>query len=44
MAAPYDYEPGDAPGAHYEETHGASGELFNDWLTNLNEVVVDAVP
>ncbi len=39
MVPPYDYEPGDAPGSHYEETNGASGELVNDWLTNLNAVI-----
>ena len=42
MVPEYDYEPGDAPGSHYEETNGASGELIGDWRTNLLEVI-DAI-
>ena len=39
MVPEYDYEPDNAPGSHYEETNGASGELIGDWRTNLLEVV-----
>ena len=43
MVPAYDYEPDDAPGAHYEETNGSSGQLAQDWLTNLN-ASIDALP
>jgi hypothetical protein len=39
MVPEYDYEPDNAPGSHYEETNGASGELIGDWRTNLLEAV-----
>lgn len=39
MVPEYDYEPDNAPGSHYEETNGASGELIGDWRTNLLEVI-----
>lgn len=42
MVPPYDYEPDDAPGSHYEETNGASGQLHSDWEANL-QLVIDAV-
>lgn len=42
MVPPYDYEPDNAPGAHYEETNGASGEIVDDWLENL-QAVLDVV-
>lgn len=39
MVPSYDFEPNDAPGAHYEETNSASGEFVDDWLEGLNAVV-----
>lgn len=42
MVPAYDYEPGDAPGAHYEETNGASAVLLQKWEDNL-KLTLDAL-
>jgi hypothetical protein len=35
----YDYQPNNAPGSHYEETNGASGEMTTLWREALIELL-----
>ena len=35
----YDFQAGEAPGSHYEETNSASEYLTTDWLTHITEAL-----